>query len=72
MWYVRKFSDNWGNLLYYLFNFQELNKLRSALVGRDNNRFQDLAKMTGFHHTGDLECFNSLGNKYRAKGYVYG
>ena len=50
----------------------ELNKLRLALVGRDDNRFQDLAKMTGFHHTGDLECFNSLGNKYRAKGYVYG
>lgn len=26
----------------------------------------------GFHHTGDLENFNSLGNKYRAKGYVFG
>lgn len=50
----------------------ELDKLTMALTGKDNNRFDDLSMMTGFHHTGDLENFNSLGNKYRAKGYVFG
>ena len=49
-----------------------MDKLKIALTGKDNNRFDDLAMMTGFHHTGDLENFNSLGNKYRAKGYVFG
>ena len=50
----------------------DLEKLGLSLIGRDGKRFNDLGKMTGFHHTGDLENFNSLGNKYRAKGYVYG
>ena len=27
--------------------FQEVSKLRSALLGKDNNRFNDLAMMTG-------------------------
>ena len=62
--------------------------MKSALRGKDNNRYNDLSMMkgrhllydnkcdnkftSGFHHTGDLENFNSLGNKYRAKAYVYG
>ena len=52
--------------------FQELAALTSALTGTDNNRFNDLSKMTGFHHTGPLENLNSLGNKYANKAYVYG
>ena len=49
----------------------EVQKLRSALLGKDKRRFEDLAKMTGFHHTGDIENVNSLSNKYRPKAYVY-
>ena len=50
---------------------QDLEKLRNALSGKDNSRLSDLGMMTGFHHTGAIENFNSLRNKYAGKAYVY-
>ena len=50
---------------------QDLEKLTNALSGKDNSRLNDLGMMTGFHHTGAIENFNSLRNKYAGKAYVY-
>ena len=48
---------------------QDLEKLTNALSGKDNSRLNDLGMMTGFHHTGAIENFNSLRNKYAGKAY---
>ena len=48
-----------------------MEKLTSAISGKDNSRLSDLGMMTGFHHTGSIENFNSLRNKYAGKAYVY-
>ena len=50
---------------------QDLEKLTNAISGKDNSRLSDLGMMTGFHHTGAIENFNSLRNKYAGKAYVY-
>jgi len=51
---------------------KDLEKIVSALSGKDKSRLNDLQMMTGFHHTGPIENFNSLKNKYANKAYVYG
>ena len=70
-----------------LSHFKDLEKLSAALAGKANSRLNDLGMMTGtvlfdeyfclvinlgFHHTGPIENFNSLKNKYASKAYVYG
>lgn len=47
-------------------------KLGNALRGANKSRLEDLEMMTGFTHTGDIENFNSLNNKYANKKFVYG
>ena len=50
---------------------KNLEKLTAAINGKDMSRLNDLGMMTGFHHTGAIENFNSLRNKYAGKAYVY-
>ena len=37
-------------------------------MGKDDNRFQDLAKMTGFHHIG-LKAMSTGNNKFETQGF---
>eukprot|EP00092_Neocalanus_flemingeri_P087767 GFUD01110822.1.p1 GENE.GFUD01110822.1~~GFUD01110822.1.p1 ORF type:complete len:141 (+),score=26.84 GFUD01110822.1:47-469(+) len=46
---------------------KEVEKIVSAVSGKDKSRLNDLGMMTGFHHTGPIENFNSLKNKYANK-----
>ena len=52
-------------------NSLPVSKIRAALHGHQNSRWNDLAMMTHFTHTGDIENFNSLMNKYCPKMYAY-
>lgn len=47
-------------------------KVRAALNGPDGSRIRDLPYMVEFTHTGAIENWNSLHNKYANKNYQYG
>lgn len=48
-----------------------IGKVRAALNGHQGCRMSDLDMMTDFTHTGDLESFNALLNKYCPKRFFY-
>jgi len=48
-----------------------ISKVRSAIQGYNGTRIADLEMMVDFVHTGDLEVYNSLHNKYCPKQYFY-
>jgi len=48
-----------------------ISKVRSALNGYKGCRMTDLEMMVEFTHTGDIECFNALLNKYCSKRFFY-
>lgn len=52
-------------------NHLGLKKLRQFIFGRDGSRFKDLQHMLGFTHTGLIESFNALHNKYANKNFFY-
>lgn len=48
-----------------------ITKVKNALHGYQNSRWKDLDMMGQFTHTGEIENFNSLTNKYCPKLYSY-
>lgn len=48
-----------------------ISKVKAALNGYKDCRKDDLEMMIDFTHTGDLECFNALLNKYCPKRFYY-
>jgi hypothetical protein len=48
-----------------------VSKVKAALNGYKGCRMDDLDMMVDFTHTGDLECFNALLNKYAPKRFFY-
>ena len=65
-----------GNLKVFLFQikallYKAITKVKTALHGHLNNRWNDLEMMSQFTHTGEIENFNSLMNKYCPKMYAY-
>ena len=46
-------------------------KVRQAIMGHDRSRFNDLQYMLRFTHTGQIESWNALHNKYANKNYFY-
>ena len=43
-----------SNFNYLLYTFQEIKKIRSAILGKDNCRINELPHMVGFSHTGSI------------------
>ena len=48
-----------------------IKKVRNAIEGRDGGRLADLPMMCGFTHTGDIEQYNNLHNKYAPKNVYF-
>jgi len=50
----------------------EIQKIRSAILGKENCRIGELPNMLGFTHTGSIESWNALHNHYCNKNFSYG
>ena len=46
-------------------------KVKQAILGHENCRIKELDHMLGFTHTGLVECWNALNNKYANKNFYY-
>ena len=53
------------------FTIKAVKKVKQAILGHENCRIKELDHMLGFTHTGLIESWNALNNKYANKNYYY-
>jgi hypothetical protein len=54
-----------------LWSLKAVKKVKQAILGHENCRIKELDHMLGFTHTGLVESWNALNNKYANKNFYY-